>query len=648
MNEHNSNISPTKTEAMLSRSNDEISEYAFYNSLLACMKAPMLNYSHLLNRLHSDFSHFYFPLRFLRADRIWPVHPFYFHHMLRQEAMIKQAVANELKNGKRDDAASKDAASAAEAEDEIFIKKNTKGESFKDIAGEEKKKQDEAMKLKSNTNWMHIQKFIKTSPLTPANPSLNDHQRNLRKDLSYPSSSDTSQTSEPINYRSKIEVKKSSEYLKRPWQNTLGYGGVMMATNGKKRVLCSACNKSFCDKGALKIHYSAVHLKEMHRCTIEGCNMLFSSRRSRNRHSANPNTKLHMDHKRRNQNNYLTIYPNASTIPTCKALYSSIAAIPSASTRFVQKDTNTMKEQERPTAILNKLLPSINHLHDFQQNSYNNGTKECKTNNYTSISPTTPAQKNSLEVSYLDQVVIEDDSWGIPPDSPVELSTRKKGYPSKNESRSSRDTNNVLENVQNSSYASEESQKQYLTYCALSFLMRQSEINNAGRDGNHCNFSFSRSWSKKTQKDAKGERDSSPQNPDCTSSSNSNNPTYPGMVAGVQLSNYLNNETFICQISGCNASFPSKRSRDRHSSNILLHRKLLSTTAETFSREMFSFKVNRSPTMASKTSREDASRADEKNKNKNALETPTIYCPEKITVKEESEKQDKLEAEKSI
>ncbi|XP_049938742.1 zinc finger protein basonuclin-2-like [Schistocerca serialis cubense] len=62
---------------------------------------------------------------------------------------------------------------------------------------------------------------------------------------------------------------------------------------GKKRVQCNVCLKTFCDKGALKIHFSAVHLREMHKCTVEGCNMMFSSRRSRNRHSANPNPKLH-------------------------------------------------------------------------------------------------------------------------------------------------------------------------------------------------------------------------------------------------------------------------------------------------------------------------------------------------------------------
>ncbi|KAI6186792.1 Zinc finger protein [Aphelenchoides besseyi] len=49
----------------------------------------------------------------------------------------------------------------------------------------------------------------------------------------------------------------------------------------KRRVQCEKCNRSFCDKGALKIHNSAVHLKETHQCTIPGCSRLFSSRRSR-------------------------------------------------------------------------------------------------------------------------------------------------------------------------------------------------------------------------------------------------------------------------------------------------------------------------------------------------------------------------------
>lgn len=66
-------------------------------------------------------------------------------------------------------------------------------------------------------------------------------------------------------------------------------------------MFCTACEKTFYDKGTLKIHYNAVHLKIKHKCTIEGCNMVFSSLRSRNRHSANPNPRLHMPMNRNNR-----------------------------------------------------------------------------------------------------------------------------------------------------------------------------------------------------------------------------------------------------------------------------------------------------------------------------------------------------------
>ena len=89
--------------------------------------------------------------------------------------------------------------------------------------------------------------------------------------------------------RSSIEAESMN---KRQFTDDLGTPFVS-PTTGKKRVQCNVCMKTFCDKGALKIHFSAVHLREMHKCTVAGCNMMFSSRRSRNRHSANPNPKLH-------------------------------------------------------------------------------------------------------------------------------------------------------------------------------------------------------------------------------------------------------------------------------------------------------------------------------------------------------------------
>ncbi|KFM66676.1 Protein disconnected, partial [Stegodyphus mimosarum] len=94
-------------------------------------------------------------------------------------------------------------------------------------------------------------------------------------------------------------LRKSANPMKRRWNPLMLSGLTTNPATGKKRVQCHVCLKTFCDKGALKIHFSAVHLREMHKCTVDGCNMMFSSRRSRNRHSANPNPKLHTPNLRR-------------------------------------------------------------------------------------------------------------------------------------------------------------------------------------------------------------------------------------------------------------------------------------------------------------------------------------------------------------
>ena len=104
----------------------------------------------------------------------------------------------------------------------------------------------------------------------------------------------TDVSSEAGSRRSSVDTLESPHGNRKitPMPEDLGIPYVS-PTTGKKRVQCQVCMKTFCDKGALKIHFSAVHLREMHRCTVKGCTMMFSSRRSRNRHSANPNPKLH-------------------------------------------------------------------------------------------------------------------------------------------------------------------------------------------------------------------------------------------------------------------------------------------------------------------------------------------------------------------
>ncbi|KAM5292600.1 zinc finger protein basonuclin-1 [Ctenodactylus gundi] len=100
--------------------------------------------------------------------------------------------------------------------------------------------------------------------------------------------------SSPYSVISKLErTQLSPEAKVKPERNSL--------SAKKGRVFCTACEKTFYDKGTLKIHYNAVHLKIKHKCTIEGCNMVFSSLRSRNRHSANPNPRLHMPMNRNNR-----------------------------------------------------------------------------------------------------------------------------------------------------------------------------------------------------------------------------------------------------------------------------------------------------------------------------------------------------------
>ncbi|XP_042660639.1 zinc finger protein basonuclin-2 isoform X2 [Tyto alba] len=124
------------------------------------------------------------------------------------------------------------------------------------------------------------------------------------------------QTPTPVNDLSKPEHAKSSFRIHRMRR--------MGSASRKGRVFCNACGKTFYDKGTLKIHYNAVHLKIKHRCTIEGCNMVFSSLRSRNRHSANPNPRLHMPMLRNNRDKDLIRATSGAATPVIASTKSNL------------------------------------------------------------------------------------------------------------------------------------------------------------------------------------------------------------------------------------------------------------------------------------------------------------------------------------
>jgi hypothetical protein len=134
------------------------------------------------------------------------------------------------------------------------------------------------------------------SQMPRANEEVDSTKNSYRAEATYNvPATNLNQTTENIIPKNNLQTKLQTPPVKRNWKHLpMNFGSQYInPATGKKRAQCNVCFKTFCDRGALKIHFSAVHLREMHKCTVEGCNMMFSSRRSRNRHSANPNPKLH-------------------------------------------------------------------------------------------------------------------------------------------------------------------------------------------------------------------------------------------------------------------------------------------------------------------------------------------------------------------
>lgn len=141
-------------------------------------------------------------------------------------------------------------------------------------------------------NYQHLSEMLSSSALPTATVHSKGEPPNnhTEKSASHHSSNGHGSSGVPKKFRGLMPTDFGIVYID--------------PASGKKRVQCNVCFKTFCDKGALKIHFSAVHLKEMHKCTVDGCIMMFSSRRSRNRHSANPNPKLHSPYLRRKISTY--------------------------------------------------------------------------------------------------------------------------------------------------------------------------------------------------------------------------------------------------------------------------------------------------------------------------------------------------------
>ncbi|XP_061626795.1 zinc finger protein basonuclin-2 isoform X4 [Phyllopteryx taeniolatus] len=156
----------------------------------------------------------------------------------------------------------------------------------------------------NNNTEPKVEPSNRASPISPS-PSLQQAQQHQTQQQGQQQSQNQSQQPNTLSdhqvHHHFVKEEQSKSITHTSFSSKMHRMRRMGSTSRKGRVCCNSCGKTFYDKGTLKIHYNAVHLKIKHRCTIEGCNMVFSSLRSRNRHSANPNPRLHMPMLRNNR-----------------------------------------------------------------------------------------------------------------------------------------------------------------------------------------------------------------------------------------------------------------------------------------------------------------------------------------------------------
>lgn len=437
----------------------------------------------------------------------------------------------------------------------------------------------------------------------------------------------------------------------------------------KGRVFCTACEKTFYDKGTLKIHYNAVHLKIKHRCTIEGCNMVFSSLRSRNRHSSNPNPRLHMpmnrnnrdkdlrngliisvseDQKRlgrkspcldnRSSNSYVSHSTDSKMPSGLPNIGQSCVLIPNLKT--VQPVLPFYRSPVTPAEIANTpgMLPSLPAI------SSSISDKMASTDLLLDTMPKKKSRKSSMPIK------IQKESVDTPTESTENLSSEEDLSPNQDDSpvfdNSDRNVETSagspggleMDHVRSISFQSQngeernshsardksydntssDSENEFHPFAQEPALKVESSENKYERS-NHFNvvrqLADPSLYNKEQPKHAYSE-DSiefrhSPYNGGIFGAISNKGPVFSDSADIERGDQHLNvpkdenrfhceickkafknpysvkmhyknvhpKEMHLCTIEGCNAAFPSRRSRDRHSSNLNLHHKLLTRDA---------------------------------------------------------------------
>ncbi|XP_063151106.1 zinc finger protein basonuclin-2 isoform X2 [Candoia aspera] len=493
-----------------------------------------------------------------------------------------------------------------------------------------------------------------------------------------PTSVSPVQTSTPVSDLSKPEHTKSSFRIHRMRR--------MGSASRKGRVFCNACGKTFYDKGTLKIHYNAVHLKIKHRCTIEGCNMVFSSLRSRNRHSANPNPRLHMPMLRNNRDKDLIratsgaatpviastksnltltspgrppmgfttppldpvlqnplpshlVFPALKTVQPVPPFYRSLltpgemvspptslstsplmpatgtieqSSLPSESTlstgMMPSQETNAdlapkkkPRKSSMPVKIEKEIIDTADEF-DYEDEEVNDnrsiandGGHDNHCHSQEEMSPGLSVKdfsKNGqnrcisrTELRRTDSMTSEDQEHERDYENESESSEPKlceESMEGDEHTLHERSNKSMLnherpdENHHDASHHSEVKVKEEFTDPTYEmFYMSQYGLYNGGSPSMaalHESFASSFNYNSPQKFSPEGDLCSSPDPKICYVCKKSFKSSYS---VKLHYRNVHLKEMHVCTVAGCNAAFPSRRSRDRHSANINLHRKLL-------------------------------------------------------------------------
>ncbi|XP_066472295.1 zinc finger protein basonuclin-2 [Tiliqua scincoides] len=494
-----------------------------------------------------------------------------------------------------------------------------------------------------------------------------------------PSSVSPVQTSTPVNDLSKPEHPKSSFRMHRIRR--------MGSASRKGRVFCNACGKTFYDKGTLKIHYNAVHLKIKHRCTIEGCNMVFSSLRSRNRHSANPNPRLHMPMLRNNRDKDLIratsgaatpviastksnltltspgrppmgfttppldpvlqnplpsqlVFPALKTVQPVPPFYRSLltpgemvspptslptsplmpavgtveqpppppsesivptALVPTQETNADLAPKKKPRKSSMPVKIEKEIIDTADEFDDEDEDIndnrsvVNDGGHDNHCHSQEEMSPGLSVKdfsKNGrnrcisrMELRRADSMTSEDQEHERDYENESESSEPKLCEESmegdehmmhERLNKSVMNHNRPDENHNESSHQDEIKVKEEFTDPTYEmFYMSQYGLYNGGSASMaalHESFTSTLNYNSPQKFSPEGDLCSSPDPKICYVCKKSFKSSYS---VKLHYRNVHLKEMHVCTVAGCNAAFPSRRSRDRHSANINLHRKLL-------------------------------------------------------------------------